>query len=244
MAPTFRKAPLAAAIAFAVLSVLAVVVVPLGPGVERSGAEVVDHLTAHADMIRLRALFAAGALLAAVVVIGYARERLDGPAGHIFTVGAAVLIADVGVQLLLTSGMALHASSLEPATARVLSDIAAMGGPLLTVAALMLAGPVIWAARNGHFPHWLSVIAAVVAVEQAVQLLTIIGPPGSFIAPGGPMTVYLGGGLLLVFLFALGIGTAQPRSGGREGQLAVYDSGSSDNVPLPTQQRAHRGEPS
>jgi hypothetical protein len=207
---TFRRAPLAAAIAFAVLSVLAVVVVPLGPGIERSGAEVVDHFSAHADMIRLRALFAAAALLALVVVIGYARERLDGPAGYIFTVGAAVLIAHVGIQLLLTSGMALHATSLDPATARVLSDIAAMGGPLLTVAALMLAGPVIWAARKGRFPYWLAVIAAAFAVEQLVQLLTIIGPPGSFIAPGGPMTVYLGGGMLLVFLFALGLGTAQP----------------------------------
>ena len=244
MAPTFRKAPLTAAIAFAVLSVLAVVVVPLGPGVERSGAEVVDHFSAHADMIRLRALLAAAALLAVIVVIGYARERLDGPAGYIFTVGAAVLIAHVGIQLALTSGMALHASSMDPATARVLSDSAAMCGPLLTVAGLMLAGPVIGAARDGRFPYWLAVIAAAFAVEQLVQLLTIIGPPGSFIAPGGPMTVYLGGGLLLVFLFALGIGTAQPRSDGPEGPLAVYDSGSSDNVPLPTQPRAHRGEPS
>lgn len=212
-----RRAPLAAAIAFAVLSVLAVVVVPLGPGVERSGAEVVEHLTAHADMIRLRALLAAAALMALVVVIGYARERLDGPAGFIFTVGAAILIAQVGVQLWLTSGMALHASSLDPATARVLADIASMWGPLLTVTGLMLAGPVIWASRNGRFPHWLAVVAAVFAVEQLVQLLTIIGPPGSFIAPGGPMTVYLGGALFLVFLFALGVGSAQPiELGGRQ----------------------------
>jgi hypothetical protein len=205
-----RRVPLVAAIAFAVLSVLAVVVVPLGPGVERSGADVVEHLSAHADGIRLRALLTAAALLALVVVVGYARERITGPPGHIFAAGAAILVAQVGVQLWLTSGMALHASSLDPATARVLADIASMWGPLLTVAALMLAGPVIWAARSGGFPHWLAVVAAVFAVEQLVQSLTIIGPPGSFIAPGGPMTVYLGGGLFLVFLFALGVGAAQP----------------------------------
>ena len=108
----------------------------------------------------------------------------------------------------------LHASSLDPATARVLADIASMWGPLMTVAALMLAGPVIWAARHGRFPHWLGVVAAVFAVEQLIGLLTIIGPPGSFIAPGGPMTVYLGGGLFLIFLFALGVGAAQPMASG------------------------------
>lgn len=205
-----RRVPLAAAIAFAVLSVLAVVVVPPGPGVERSGADIVDHFSAHAGVIRLRALFAAMALLALTVVIGYARERLDGPAGRIFGAGAAVLIAQVGIQLWLTAGMALHASSMDPATARVLADISAMWGPVLTVAAVMMAGPVIWAARRGRFPYWLAVIAAALAVEQVVQLLTIIGPAGSFIAPGGPMTVYLGVAFFLVFLFALGVGTAQP----------------------------------
>ncbi len=236
-----RRAPLAAAIAFAVLSVLAVVVVPLGPGIERSGAEVVEHISAHAGMIRLRALLAAAALLALAVVVGYARERIDGPAGRIFTIGAAVLVAHVGIQLWLTSGMALHASSLDPATARVLSDIAAMFSPLLSVPALMLAGPVIWAARNGRFPYWLALIAAAFAVEQLVQLLTVIGPPGSFIAPGGPMTVYLGGSLFLVFLFALGVGAAQPAD--RQPARSTI-SGASDNVPLPTQPSAHRGEPS
>lgn len=201
---------MAAAVAFAVLSVLAVVVVPLGPGVERSGSDVVDHFSAHAGVIRLRALFAATALLALVVVLGYARERLHGPPAYVFGAGAAILIAQVGVQLWLTSGMALHASSLDPATARVLADISSMWGPLLTVAALMLAGPVIWAARQGRFPYWLALVAAVLAVEQLVQLLTIIGPPGSFIAPGGPMNIYLGGALFLLFLFALGVGAAQP----------------------------------
>ena len=43
-----RRVPLAAAVAFAVLSVFAVVVVPLGPGIERPGADVVEHVTAHA----------------------------------------------------------------------------------------------------------------------------------------------------------------------------------------------------
>lgn len=125
-----RPVPLVAAVAFAVLSVLAVMVVPLGPGVERPGADVVGHLGAHAGTIRLRALLTALALLALAVVIGYARDRLDGPAGYVFTVGAAVLTAQVGIAAWFGAGLALHAGTLDPATARVLGDISAMWGPL------------------------------------------------------------------------------------------------------------------
>lgn len=201
-----------ASVAFAVLSVVAVVVVPLGPGVERPGADVVEHLGAHAGTIRLQTLLTALALLALAVVIGYARDRLDGPAGYVFTVGAAVLIAQVGIAAWFNAGLALHAGSLDPATARTLADIASMWGPVLTVAAIMLAGPVVWAARQGRFPRWLAVIAAVFVVEQFVELLTIIGPVGSFIAPGGPMNVFLGGALFGVFLFALGLALALPEA--------------------------------
>lgn len=205
-----RRAPLTAAVAFAVLSVLAVVVVPLGPGIERPGSEVVEHVTAHAGMIRLRALLTALAMLAAVVIVGYARDRLVGPAGYIFTVGAAVLIAQVGVQVWFSAGLALHPTALEPATARTLADIASMWGPLLTVAAILMAGPVVWAARQGRIPRWMGFVAAVFVVEQFVELLTIIGPVGSFIAPGGPMTVFGGGTLFGVFFFALGLALALP----------------------------------
>jgi hypothetical protein len=207
-----RRAPLVASVAFAVLSVVAVVVVPLGPGVERPGADVVEHFGAHAGTIRLQTLLTALALLALAVVIGYARDRLDGPAGYVFTVGAAVLIAQVGIAAWFNAGLALHAGSLDPATARTLADIASMWGPLLTVAAIMLAGPVVWAARQGRFPRWLAVIAAVFVVEQFVELLTIIGPVGSFIAPGGPMNVFLGGALFGVFLFGLGLALALPEA--------------------------------
>jgi hypothetical protein len=205
-----RRVPLVAAVLFAVLSVFAVVVVPLGPGVDRPGAEVVEHLRANAGQIRLQALLTALALLAAVVVIGFVRQRLDGPAGYVFTVGAAVLIAQVGIQMWFNAGMALHPGSLDPATARTLADISAMWGPLLTVAAVMMAGPVVWAARLGRFPRWMALIAAVFLVEQMVAMLTIIGPVGSFIAPGGPLVIFGGGLLFGVFFFALGLAVGLP----------------------------------
>jgi len=205
-----RRVPLTAAVAFAVLSVFAVVVVPLGPGIERPGSEVVEYIGAHAGMIRLQALLTALALLATAVIVGYARDRLDGPAGHIFTVGAAVLIAQVGLQVWFSAGLALHPATLEPATVRALADIMAMWGSLLTVAAILLAGPVVWAGRRGRFPRWMTVIAAVFVVEQFVGLLTIIGPVGSFIAPGGPLAIFGGGVLFGVFFFALGLAVGVP----------------------------------
>lgn len=207
-----KNVPLVAAAAFAVLAVCAVVVVPLGPGVERPGSDVVDHIAAHSGMIRLQVLLTALALLALAVVLGYARDRLDGPAGQVFIAGSAVFIAQTGIRAWLDAGLALHPSALDPAVARVVADIGAMWGPLLSVAAIMLGGPVIWAARLGRFPRWLAVIAAVVVVEQFVAMLTIIGPVGSFIAPGGPMNVFLGGLLFGVFFFALGLALALPDS--------------------------------
>jgi hypothetical protein len=41
-------------------------------------------------------------------------------------------------------------------------------------------------------------------------LLTIIGPVGSFIAPGGPLTIFGGGVLFGVFFFALGLAVGVP----------------------------------
>jgi hypothetical protein len=47
-------------------------------------------------------------------------------------------------------------------------------------------------------------IAAVALVEQLIETVTIFGSHG-FIAPGGPMNIYLGAGLTAVALLSLGI---------------------------------------
>ena len=73
-------------------------------------------------------------------------------------------------------------------------------------------------------------MAAVFAVEQLVGMLTIIGPAGSFIAPG-PMSDFLGGGLFLGFLCALGFATALPS---RVGAATAADTvPTADSVPSP-----------
>jgi hypothetical protein len=45
----------------------------------------------------------------------------------------------------------------------------------------------------------------VFAVEQLIETITIIGPPASFISPGGAMNFYLGGPLFIIFFLALGV---------------------------------------
>ena len=57
---------------------------------------------------------------------------------------------------------------------------------------------------HGRFPRWVGILAAVFAVEQLIETITIIGPPGSFISPGGPMNSYLGAPLFILFFLALG----------------------------------------
>ena len=56
--------------------------------------------------------------------------------------------------------------------------------------------------------------AAVFVVGRFVELPTIIGPVGSFIAPGGPMDVHLGGAQFGVFSLAFGPAPALPGTEG------------------------------
>jgi hypothetical protein len=146
--------------------------------------------------------------LALVVVLAYARSRLEGPSGYALTTGSALIIAEFSVELWFTSGLALQANTLDPAVARTAADLALMFGPVLTVADVIVAVPIALAAKAGHFPRWLGFLAAIFALEQFVETVTIIGGPGLFISPGGPMNMFLGGALFIVFFLSLGVSTA------------------------------------
>lgn len=202
-----------AGITFAVLYAGALAGVAAIPGTDRPGYDVVAYVNGHSGGLRAQALMVAFGSLALVVVLGYARDRLAGPPGYVFTFGSVLVLAEVAVGTWSTAGLALHPDMLGSATARTVTDIAAMRGPLLTVADIMVAAPILLAANDGRFPRWLGVLAAVFAVEQLVETITIIGPPGSFIAPGGAMNVYLGGPLFIVFFLALGIALSLDQPG-------------------------------
>jgi len=65
------------------------------------------------------------------------------------------------------------------------ADVASMWGPVLTAADVMVAVPVALAAKDGRLSRWLGMLAAIFAAEQLVETITIVGAPGTFIAPGG-----------------------------------------------------------
>ena len=199
-----NRPPAVAAIAFALLFVAALLIVPPLPGFDASGEAVVAHLIQHSAAVRLQALLVALGSLALVVVLGHARTRLQGASAHVFTIGSAVVLAEFAVEMWFTAGLALNAHKLTPAAARVLADIASMWGPLLTVADVMVAVPIVLAANQHRFPRWLGILAAIFALEQLIETVTIVGGAG-FFAPGGIMNLYVGGPLFVVFFLALGL---------------------------------------
>jgi hypothetical protein len=194
-----------AAVLFALLYVAGLSLVIGLPGVDKSGEAVVAFVRDHAGVLRLSGLLAAWGALTLVVILAYARDRLEGPFAHVFTIGSAVVVTEVSIVTWFWSGLALHADRLDPGVARVLMDVASMWGPILTVADVMVAAPIVLAARAGLFPRWLGLLAAVFAIEQLVETVTIVGGRGQFISPGGPMNYDLGGVLFIAFFVALGL---------------------------------------
>jgi hypothetical protein len=203
-----RRIPMIAGIAFAVLFAAALLIVPTMPGIDKPGYDIVSHVNEHSGALRMQVLLVTFGCLALVVVLGFARDRLSGPAGYVFTIGSAILLVETSIAMWINAGLALHPDQLGSATARTIADIAAMWGPILTVADIMVAVPILLAANAGHLPRWLGILAAVFAVQQLIETITIIGPPGSFISPGGSMNVYVGGPLFVAFFLALGMALA------------------------------------
>jgi hypothetical protein len=203
-----RRIPMIAGIAFAVLYAAALLMVPTLPGIDKPGYDIVSYVSGHSGAMRVQALLVTFGSLALVVVLGYARDRLAGPWAYVFTIGSAVVLVEVAIAMWFVAGLSLHPDQLGSATARTVTDIATMWGPILTVADIMVAVPILLAANDGQFPRWLGILAAVFAVEQLIETVTIIGPANSFISPGGPLNFYLGGPLFVVFFLALGIALA------------------------------------
>jgi len=197
-----------AGIASAVLFTAGLLIVPTLPGIDKPGYDIVSFVSAHSGAMRMQVLLVTFGALALVVVLGYARDRLSGPASYVFTIGSALVLVEFFIAMWFSGGLALHPDQLGSATARTIADIASMFGPVLTAADIMVAVPILLAANAGRFPRWLGILAAVFAVEQLIETITIIGPPASFISPGGAMNFYLGGPLFIVFFLALGVALA------------------------------------
>jgi len=192
-----RRTPGIAGVAFAVLYAAAVLLIPALPGADPATA-------------RIQALLLAFATLALAVVLAFARDRLTGPPAHLFTIGSAAMIAQLCLAVWFVGGPALRPIPWGNTAVRVIGDVGAMWLPAAAIVNIVVAVPILLAANDNLFPRWLGVTAAVFTVEQLIETITIIGPPGSFISPGGPMNHYLGGALSAVFVLALGVALSRP----------------------------------
>jgi hypothetical protein len=201
---------LVATVGFGVLYLAASIALGSTPDARDSGQAVAAWFRDHDDNVRtwIWLLTLSAPLFATFAAL--IRAQLPAPHRDVFFFGAIAFAAETAVQGWLWAGMAWHASRLEPATARTLVDVASFWGPVLTSTTVTMLAPVVLLAlqRQAGLPRWLGVVGAVALVEQLIETITIFGRHG-FIAPGGPMNIYLGAGLVAVFLLGLGFTAAR-----------------------------------
>lgn len=204
-----RRWPIIAALAYTLLVAVGLFVVPATPGVTATGQELVDHLTQHADGIRLVAWLGAMSLIPLVLLVARLRQLMDGIGRDVLLFGTVGLVASTMVWLWFGAGLALHPSTLQPATARTIADVGAYFGPVLTVAVLLMVAPVGAAAWNGtaNLPRWLAWVSAAVVAEQMIESFTVFGRSGVF-APGGTLNMGVGPALFLIWIICAGVGAA------------------------------------
>jgi hypothetical protein len=176
------------------------------PGAAAGGREVADWFVTQGGHARWYAWSATLVVPVFAVFAAQVRARLPAPHRDVFLIGAVAFLAETTVSTWFWAGLAWHADQLQPATARALLDVASFWGPALNGVTITMLAPVVvlsWG-RHAVLPRWLGAVGALALVEQTVETITIFGRDG-FIAPGGPMNVYLGAGLVSVWILCLGI---------------------------------------
>ena len=204
-----QRWPLVAAVSYVVILVIGLFVAPASPGVGASGARLVLFYQAHAGGVRFITWLSAVSLIPLALLLAHLRSRLHGAARDVNLFGAVGLISSTIVWSWFGAGLALHANTLTPNTARALADVSSYFGPILTVSIVLLIAPIGVAAwhRESGLPRWLAWVTLMFAAEQTIETITIFGRHG-FIAPGGPMNFELGATLFLIWILAAGIATA------------------------------------
>lgn len=202
-----RQWPLMAAIAFLALlltgHVLVVGAAP--PDVSASADQVRAYFHDHGSGVRLMVWMTIIAMVPFAALAAWLRQQVRGIARDVLLLGAAAYVIEETVWQWLLAGLALHPDQLDPHTARILVDIAAYAGPMLTAAVVLLAAPIAWGCLHRHndAPAWFGWLTALVVVEQAVETVTMLGTSG-FIAPGGTLNFPIGAGLFVLWVVACG----------------------------------------
>jgi hypothetical protein len=204
-----KRWPLFFAIAYAVLVIAALVVVPTAPEATASGARLVRYYHDHGDGVRVAMWLGAWSMVPLVLLVAHLRSRLVGTGRDVMLLGAVGTVVATIVWSWFNLGLALHPNTLDPRVARTVADVSLYFGPVLTVSIVLLIVPIglsAWRSEGG-LPRWLAWLTAVFALEQSIETVTVFGKSG-FIAPGGSMNFVLGAGLFLVWVIATGAATS------------------------------------
>jgi hypothetical protein len=193
-----------AAIAAGALYLVGAVALGSPPVATDSPDRVITWFRDHHDGARLYAWTVVLGTLAFAIVGGIVRNLLPRPVGDVFLLGVAAFIVESAVQAWCWAALALHPGSLQPATARVVLDLASFWGPVLTGATTTMIGAVTVLGLRARpmIPRWLTALGVLAFTEQLAETITVFGTHG-FLAPGGGMNLLLGAGLTAVWLGGL-----------------------------------------
>ncbi len=163
------------------------------PDADAAGSAVTSWLSEHHGDVRTFAwLLVIGLPFFCASAAGI-RQRLPEGLRDLFFAGAVAFVVETALQCWLWGALAFGADSGGSSSVTVFRA-ALFWGPVLTSATLAMLVPIALGGLRGSWPTWLGVLAAVTALEQAVETSTLFGHHGSM-APGGGMNVYLGAGL-------------------------------------------------
>jgi len=174
------------------------------PTIDSTGEEVVQWFSDNGTNARIYAWTAAFFSLGLAVFAGQISAVLPMPHRYIFLAGVLGFALTAQVQAWFWAGLAFHPQSLDPAAARTIFAIASYWGPLVngSTTAMAVAIAALGLGTAPIVPRWLMWLSIVFFAEQAIETITVFGHTG-FIAPGGPMNVYLGG--IIGFLWVAGV---------------------------------------
>jgi len=198
---SLRTGLIVAAVASVALYVAGAVALGSPPTVSDAPARVVAWFRDHDDAARFYAWTAALGTVSFAVAAAILAMPLPTPFRETFLLGAAALIIENAVQAWCWAALALHARSLEPASARLMLDMASLWGPILTGATMTMIGAItaLGVRARPLIPRWLTVLGIVAFAEQAIETVTVLGTHG-FTAPGGEMNLVLGAAVTTIWL--------------------------------------------
>lgn len=205
----------AAGIAFAVLFVASVVVVPTPPSSGDSAAKIQHYFVEHAEGIRGSTYGLVVATVFYLALLAGLRSRIERAGAGVFAAiafGAGLLLAGLSAIASITNLMlASQAGGMGEGVVRSFYGYATFYLPVATGVTFALAASVAIAAlRNDALPRWAGLASVGLAAYLALESLTVYGTSGAF-EPGGTINAI---GVVVFMIWSVVVSVALLRDPG------------------------------